>query len=59
MLNLQQLVSRILREERMSATSNPWANDVAYMGTAPSDLTDERNRNFYDAIRAVDRDLRM
>lgn len=59
MITPQQMVERILREERMSPTSNPWWNNVAYSGTAPSDLTDERNRPFYEAIKSVDRDLRM
>lgn len=59
MITLAQIVEKVLRLERMAASSCPWRTNFAYTGAAPADLLSEQNRVFYETIKMVDRRLRM
>ena len=58
MITLFQLSEKILREERMTLSTCPWAINFPYTGTAPADLETERRRTIYEAIIEGDRELR-
>jgi hypothetical protein len=59
MMTLRQFADRLLREEGMSVNNSSWTPpQVAFTGTAPSDIEAERRRRIYEATEVADREMR-